>query len=246
MILIKERQWKLILRMVFSDYTKRRILFYRTKGYYAPTIVDLLQKEDIQVSRRSVSDFLIRFKQTGDIARRAGSGRPSKQTEDVKAIIETAMHVDDETTVKELWEQLSTQGIFLSQRTVLRCRTDLGWTARGTAYCQMIRETNKVKRLSWAREHLHEVEQGFLDVIFTDESSIQMESHRRYCCRKKGEPPVYKPRYSTFFSSVLRVCMCIKFKNRSGLTYEVCKALIHVATATASIPVHERVQNMLL
>ena len=55
MILIKERQWKLILlRMVFSDYTKRRILFYHTKGYYAPTIVGLLQKEDIQVSRRSV------------------------------------------------------------------------------------------------------------------------------------------------------------------------------------------------
>ena len=65
MILINERQWKLILlRMVFSDYTKRRILFYHTKGYYAPTIVGLLQKEDIQVSRRSVSDFLIRFKQT--------------------------------------------------------------------------------------------------------------------------------------------------------------------------------------
>ena len=38
MILIKERQWKLILlRIVFSDYTKRRILFYHTKGYYAPT-----------------------------------------------------------------------------------------------------------------------------------------------------------------------------------------------------------------
>ena len=65
MILIKECQWKLILlRMVFSDYTKRRILFYHTKGYYAPTIVGLLQEEDIQVSRRSVSDFLIRFKQT--------------------------------------------------------------------------------------------------------------------------------------------------------------------------------------
>ena len=65
MILIKECQWKLILlRMVFSDYTKRRILFYHTKGYYAPKIVGLLQKEDIEVSGRSVSDFLIRFKQT--------------------------------------------------------------------------------------------------------------------------------------------------------------------------------------
>ena len=54
----------------------------------------------------------------------------------MKAIIETAMRDDDETTVKELWEQLSTQGIFLLQRTVLRCRTDLGWTTSGTMYCQ--------------------------------------------------------------------------------------------------------------
>ena len=147
MILIKERQWKLILlRMVFGDYTKRRILFYYNKGYYAPTIVGLLQKENIQVSRRGVGDFIIRFKQTGNITRRAGSGRPSKLTEDVKTIIEAAMRDDDETTVKELLEQLSTQGIFLSQRTISRCRTDLGWTTRGTAYCQMIRETNKVKR----------------------------------------------------------------------------------------------------
>ena len=78
----------------------------------------------------------------------------------------------------------------------------------GTAYCQMIRETNKVKRLSWAREHLHEAKQGFLDVIFTDETSIQMESHRRYCCRKKGEPPVYKPRYSTFLA-LCYVYVCV-------------------------------------
>ena len=52
-----------IFKNGFSDCTKRRILFHHTKGYYAPTIIGLFQKEDIQVSR-SVSDFLIRFKQT--------------------------------------------------------------------------------------------------------------------------------------------------------------------------------------
>ena len=49
MILIKERQWKLILlRMVFSDYTKRQILFYHTKGL---STLDTLSGLDLDISR---------------------------------------------------------------------------------------------------------------------------------------------------------------------------------------------------
>ena len=125
--------------MVFNEYTKRRIVFYHAKGHHAPTIAKLLEAEGITVSRRGVSDFLVRVEQTGDIARRPGSGRPSKQTEDVKAIIEGAMRADDETTVKQLREQLTSQGKTLSESSVLRCRKSQGWTVRGSAYCQMIR-----------------------------------------------------------------------------------------------------------
>ena len=35
----------------------------------------------------------------------------------------------------------------------------------------------------------------FDDVIWSDECTVQMETHRRFCCRKKGEPPKPKPRY---------------------------------------------------
>ena len=123
-------------------------------------------------------------------------GRPSKQTDEVKETVENAMRADDETAVKELREQLTAQGSTLSQSSVLRCRRTLGWTVRGSAYCQMIREGNKGKRLEWATKFLHEAETGFLDVIFSDETSIQMESHHRFCCRKRGEPPKNKPRYT--------------------------------------------------
>ena len=191
--------------MVFNVYTKERILFFHRKDYCAPTITKRLHDEGITVSRRGVSDFLVRVKLTGDITRRPGSGKPSKQTDDVKAVIEDAMRADDETTVKELREQLATQGKRLSGSTVLRCRRSLGWTPRGSAYCQMIREANKAKRLAWAKEYLHEAAEGFLDIIFTDETSIQMESHRRFCCRKKGEPPKNKPRYIV---TVITVCTC--------------------------------------
>ena len=34
----------------------------------------------------------------------------------------------------------------------------------------------------------------FQDVIWSDESSVQLETHRRRCCRQKGQPPKSKPR----------------------------------------------------
>ena len=147
---------------------------------------------------------LIRSERTGSIARCAGSGRPTKIKDTVKEIVESEMRADDERTVKELQKTLAEAGL---SRT-LRCRSGLGWTSRGRAYCQMIREVNKAKRLAWATENLHEAEAGFLDVIFTDETSVQMESHRRFCCRKAGEPPKNKPRY-LYTSEVLVTCILL-------------------------------------
>ena len=58
----------------------------------------------------------------------------------------------------------------------------------------MIREVNKRERLEWARQYLDEASTGFEDVIWTDEATVQLESHRRFCCRKRGERPKNKPR----------------------------------------------------
>ena len=105
------------------------------------------------------------------------------------------MRSDDETTAIQLQKILVDKGHPLSLKTILVSREKLGWTFRGSAYCQIIREANKQKRLDWAREHLQEAQNnGFEDVLWTDESSIQMECHRRFCYRKKGEPAKPKPK----------------------------------------------------
>ena len=116
-------------------------------------------------------------------------GRPSKITAEIKQLVEQ-MRID-ETTACQLHRMLTEKGYSISLRTILRCRTALGWTFRGSAYCQLIRESNKQKRLQWAQQHLG---QSFEDVIWTDESTIQLESHRRFACRKRGEAPRPKPR----------------------------------------------------
>ena len=178
--------------MVYSGYVKERILFFYNQGLKAPSIAKALRGEDISVSRVGVHKLLVKYQQTRSVARRAGSGRLGKVTESIKTLVEEQMRKDDETTASQLQKLLTDRGFQISLRTVLRCRNSLGWTYRGSAYCQLIREPNKAKRLDYARANLHS---DFSDVIFTDECTVQLETHRRFCCRKRGEPPRPKPRF---------------------------------------------------
>lgn len=181
--------------MVFCDYTKQRILFHHFRGLRTPAIADSIRQEGGKVSVVGVWKFLKRYEEFGTIARRVGSGRPNKITPEIEAVVERQMSLDDETTAVQLRRILADEGHPLSLRTILRSRQKLGWTFRGSAYCQIIREANKEARLKWAREYLNASQtNGFQDVIWTDESSIQMESHRRHSYRKKGCQPRPKPR----------------------------------------------------
>ena len=82
------------------------------------------------------------------------------------------MEEDDETAAYQLYYMLVENGIQISFRTILHCCTALGWTFRGCAYCQLIREQNKGKQLEWCQRYK---EDDFEDVIWTDESTIQLK-----------------------------------------------------------------------
>ena len=145
----------------------------------------MLEKEGIILSRRGIQKFINKYQQTGSIVRKTGT---SPLTMEVMKIVDEQMRRNDETTAVRL---LQIKGYKISLRTILRCRAKLGWTFRGSAYCQMVRDVNKVKRLEFARK----TNEKFDDVIFTEECSVQLTSHRRFCCHKKGEKPKLKPRY---------------------------------------------------
>ena len=81
----------------------------------------------------------------------------------------------------------------MSISTVERARRELGWVVTTPKYCQLIRETNRQKRLEWCQKMIDTNEQ-FDDVVFTDESSIQLDTHRKRCYLKKSTPRKLKPR----------------------------------------------------
>ena len=77
--------------------------------------------------------------------------------------------------------------------TVKRARHELGWVVSNAKHCQLIRDVYKEKRMKWYEEMIKNKEQ-FDDVIFTDESSVMLERHRRRCYRKRGAAHKLKAR----------------------------------------------------
>ena len=114
--------------MVFSTYKLQRILFYFFQGYKSPTIAKLLREKDGMVaSRRGIAKFLAKYRDTGSIGRRSGSGRPSKVTREVKVFVEEQMRRDDETTAHQLHQLLCNRGYSLSLRTTYTPLSNIPW-----------------------------------------------------------------------------------------------------------------------
>lgn len=97
------------------------------------------------------------------------------------------MRHNDETTSNQIRKKLAKYGVVVCSSTVRRCRKKQGWTLQRTAYCQLIRDPNKAKRLEYA-QRIIESGDSFDNVIFSDECSVSLQQYRRTCYRKVDEP----------------------------------------------------------
>jgi transposase/Fe2+ or Zn2+ uptake regulation protein len=149
-------------------------------------VVSALQEEGIKVSKRAVWLTVKKYREHGTISRLPGSGGSFKLTPEMLRLVEDHLQEDDEATAIQLLKLLNDNGYDVSKTTIIRARKLLGWTFHGSRYCQMIRQANKEKRLTWAQENL---DNSFSNVVWTDESMIQLENHRTFSYRKVGAPP---------------------------------------------------------
>ena len=102
-------------------------------GYKLPTFGCMLREEGLIAKRMGIHEFRQKHRETKNVERRPGSGRPTKMTTPVKALIEQRMMDDNETTAVQLHALLLHHGHIMTLKTVLRCRAALGWTFRGSA-----------------------------------------------------------------------------------------------------------------
>ena len=57
-----------------------------------------------------------------------------------------------------------------------------------TRYCALISENNQEKRVWWCQKQIDDGDLEFEDVVWTDECTVQLESHQQFCFRKEGQP----------------------------------------------------------
>lgn len=70
-----------------------------------------------------------------------------------------------------------------------------------------------MKHLEWAKKYL-EKKDTFNDMIWTDESNVQMESHKSFSFRQQGCQHRLKPRYV-----VIHVHVCMLSSSALGRTF---------------------------
>ena len=121
--------------------------------------------------------------------------KPSRRLdEEHYCFIDDCMASDDELTAKKLRDKLLERfpSLNMSLSTVKRVRTELRWTAKKTRYSALVSDANQEKRVVWCNERMEMSDMDFDDVVFSDECTVQLESHRRVTFYKKGQPVRYK------------------------------------------------------
>ena len=165
-----------------------RAVNLRSKGWSFGKISNELKKTGVSVTRRSLSKLYKRYRETGSVEYGKRDGKARLHTQAHIDFVNKSMNDVPDMSAKDLREKIREEfGINVSKSAVTRFRRKLGWTLSTTHYNQMIRDTNKVKRLDWCQVQ-RDNKETFDDVIFTDESKIMMKNISRRSYRMKGQP----------------------------------------------------------
>ena len=147
-----------------------------------------------ETTRATVRKWIYRWEEGRGLEDNHRSGRPSKITLDMAISVEQQLEEDDELISVEL-QRLVTRRfhVKLTSATIRRyIRIALQWSVVRTKYGPMISDQNKVKRVFFAKMCL-DAKDDFDNVIWTDESSVQLRRHSHIMRVKVGKERFLKP-----------------------------------------------------
>ena len=143
-----------------------------------------------KISKQSIYKLIRKYERTDSLHNLKPAPRPKKVKQQHLDFINDSMSIENELTGRQLRNRIIEKfgDLPISISTIKRARQEAGWISKRTRYCALISEVNKTKRLAWCQERIKDNDMVFDDVIWTDESMIQMESHRKRSFRKQSEP----------------------------------------------------------
>ena len=130
--------------MPLSLYWKQGIiLLYFTDNLSFGKIVGILKEEGKTIPKKTAWAIVQNYKKTHTVHHPLGSGGVSKISGKILWAVEEEMRRNDETTATQLFKILQDKHFDVSERSIIRARSLLGWTFHGSRYCQMIKQTRK-------------------------------------------------------------------------------------------------------
>ena len=132
--------------------------------------------------------WVVRYDETGDVVDEVGRGRPRlttpKQDKKISAIVSKKRKISS----KALCQQLENKGISISSRTVRRRLNESGFKSLPPLLKPLLTEKARFLRLQWAQANR---ERDWSNVIFTDETTVELFRSPTKVWRRKGEQVVY-------------------------------------------------------
>ncbi|GFX06804.1 transposable element Tcb2 transposase [Trichonephila clavipes] len=136
--------------------------------------------DTVGVARNVVARMWNRFKETGNVRRRPGAGRPRATTLSYDQYIQLTARRNRTENATQLQRQLLlATGRRVSNQTA-RNRLHEGWLyARRPMVCIPLTPHDRAARRRWAAEHRDWEQHDWSQVLFTDESQFSLESDTR-------------------------------------------------------------------
>ena len=175
--------------------SKQRIVALRKKGHSNSAIRDIMNADGHQISRHSVRYWLTAYDR-GDIDNdQDTTSCPTFRKVSVSdaELIGDCLKKDPSTSSRQVYSGLKAAGAQFSLSTTKRAIEAVGFTASKPSYGQLVREVNKVKRVEFC-QMLINTNETFDDIIFSDESSIQLHQNKTVMYRRKGSLPAALPK----------------------------------------------------
>ncbi|QRV92552.1 DDE superfamily endonuclease [Ceratobasidium sp. AG-Ba] len=177
-----------------SPDTKAMILILKKLGLLNQAIVDKLLPE-VQVSRATVGRIVQKYGAGRPVTKKSPrSGRPCKlTTEDAKyaALLLARGKASDATALQRSYFP------HVSPRTLRRYLKKIGMRPYRRRKVPLLKIKHRRARRAWARVRLLWPQAAWDDIIFSDESRIELfgPDGSRYCWRHPGQSP-YDPRFT--------------------------------------------------
>ena len=176
----------IIGRLSYS--TRTTVVELWRRNFRLKDIQEHLLVEGIVISKKSLRVLIRKYKRTGSVADEWKTKWPRKLQDEHFHSVDNAIAENDVLTSLQLYNMFEEKypEVSISISTINRVRRELGWVAKRTRYCAMIAERNKEKRVEWCQEQIRAGNLSFTNVVWTDECTVQLESHCWMTYRRIG------------------------------------------------------------